>query len=257
MPVATTFVNSAWVRTLSGGLALYLAVTLAAVQTDNVHLVPSVIVLGALLVPATCVVYVYERLSITAEVMPALVGCFVLGGLLGTAAAAVLEYETILDLGALPLLAVGLIEESAKLVFPLLLFAQRRFTAPSQGVLFGVAAGMGFAFFETMGYGLVALIQSGGGIGPTEEVLAIRGLLSPAGHAAWTGLVCAALWRVRSSYPQTRSHLWIPAAFLAAVVLHALWDGTGSIAVRGVVALVSLTLLATQLRQVREPSPTQ
>jgi RsiW-degrading membrane proteinase PrsW (M82 family) len=230
-----------------------MAVTLATIATDNVHLFPSVILLGALLVPGTFVVYVYERLSITADALPALVGCFVVGGLVGLAAAAVLEYETVLDLGALPILAVGVIEESAKLVFPLLLFAQRRFVTPSEGVLFGVAAGMGFAFFETMGYGLVALIQSGGGIGPTEEVLAIRGLLSPAGHAAWTGLVCAALWRVRARHPHAGSYLWVPAAFTAAVVLHALWDGTDFLAVRAAVALASASLLAAQLRRVRAP----
>ena len=255
MPVATTFVSSAWVRTLAGGLALYAAVTLAAIETDNIHLVPSVIVLGALLIPVTFVVFVFERLSITADVLPAIAGCFVVGGLVGIAAAAVLEYDTVLDLGVLPILAVGVIEESVKLAFPLLLFRRRRFVAPSQGLLFGVSAGMGFAFFESMGYGLVALIQSGGGIGTTEEVLAVRGLISPAGHAAWTGIVCSALWRARAGDPSAR--LSVPAAFITAVVLHALWDGTGSMVVRAAVALASAALLATQLRAVREPSPRQ
>jgi RsiW-degrading membrane proteinase PrsW (M82 family) len=74
------------------------------------------------------------------------------------AAAAVLEYETLLSLGALPMLAVGLIEERAKLGLPLVLFLQRRFLNPSAGLLFGVAAGMGFASFETVGYGLVELV---------------------------------------------------------------------------------------------------
>jgi hypothetical protein len=80
---------------------------------------------------------------------------------------------------------------------------------------------MGFASFESMGYGLVALIHSGGQIGVTEEVLATRGLLCPAGDAAWTGLVCAALWRVRAGRLYAVSHLWIPAAYIAAVTFHA------------------------------------
>jgi protease PrsW len=110
-----------------------------------------------------------------------------------------------------------------------------------------------------MGYGLVALIHSGGQIGVTEEVRATRGLLSPAGHAAWTGLVCAALWRVRAGRPYAGWHLWIPAAYIAAVTFHAVWDATDSLAVRGVVAFVSATLLATQVRsarrRIRGPAP--
>jgi len=56
---------------------------------------------------------------------------------------------------------------------------------------------MGFAALETMGYGLVALIRSQGDVGVLEEVLLIRGLLSPVGHATWTGLICAVLWHKR------------------------------------------------------------
>jgi RsiW-degrading membrane proteinase PrsW (M82 family) len=243
--------GSGWLRTLGAGLGLYLIVTIATVGTGNLHLVPSLIMIGALLIPVTFVVYVFERLSITADVVPALASCFVVGGLVGVAAAAVLEYETRLSLGALPMLAVGLIEESVKLVLPIVLFLRRRFLNPSAGLLFGVAAGMGFASFETMGYGLVELIQSRGQIGATEALLAIRGLLSPANHAAWTGLVCAVLWRSRASGLDTRSQLGIPAAFLTVVGLHSLWDGTSVLAVRGAVALASLALLSGQLRAAR------
>jgi RsiW-degrading membrane proteinase PrsW (M82 family) len=250
-PVATAVARSSWLRTLGAGLALYAIVTVATVATDNVHLVPSVLMLGALLIPVTFVVYVFERLSITADVVPALATCFVAGGLVGTAAAALLEYGTLRGLGALPLLAVGLIEESVKLVFPLVLFVRRRFLAPSAGVLFGVAAGMGFASFESMGYGLAELIQSRGRIGATEALLAVRGLISPAGHAAWTGLVCAALWRARARRPHAPAYPWIAAAFLAAVALHTLWDATDFIPVRGAVAITSIALLATQLRALR------
>jgi RsiW-degrading membrane proteinase PrsW (M82 family) len=245
------FVRSAWLRTLGVGLALYAVVTIATVVTGNLHLVPSVILLGSLLVPVTFVVYVFERVPIGTEVIPALATCFVVGGLVGTAAASILEYETLRDLGVLPMLAVGLIEESVKLVVPLVIFRQRRFLAPAAGVLFGVTAGMGFASFESMGYGLAELIQSGGQIGATEALLAIRGVLSPTGHAAWTGLVCAALWRARARRPRARAYAWVAAAFLTAVVLHALWDATDSLVVAGLVASTSAALLATQLRALR------
>jgi RsiW-degrading membrane proteinase PrsW (M82 family) len=87
---------------------------------------------------------------------------------------------------------------------------------------------MGFASFESMGYGLAELIDSRGELGATEVVLAIRGVLSPAGHAAWTGLVCAALWQARARRPGAGWWRPVAAAFCAAVLLHTMWDVTSS-----------------------------
>jgi len=248
-----TLLRRSWLHAFAAGLGLYAVVTAATAVTGNVHLIPSVLTLGALLVPVTFVVYVFERLRVGAELVPALAACFVVGGLVGTAAAALVEYETLRGLGVLAMLGVGLIEESVKLATPLYLFARRRFLDPSAGLLFGVAAGMGFASFETMGYGLVELIQAHGRLGPTEALLALRGLAAPAGHAAWTGLVCSALWRTRAERPGTRAWVPVAVAFCAAVLLHAAWDQTDSTIVRSAVALVSLALLATQLRLAARP----
>ncbi len=246
-----TLLQRSWLRTLACGLGLYAVVTVATAATENLRLVPSVLMLGALLVPVTFVVYVFERLDVGTELVPSLAACFVVGGLVGTAAASILEYETLRDLGVLSMLAVGLIEESVKLAIPLVLFVRRRFLDPSAGLLFGVAAGMGFASFESMGYGLVELIQSHGRLGPTEALLALRGVASPAEHAAWTGLVCAALWRARARGASGRQWMPVAAAFCVAVLLHTLWDLTDSAAMHAGVAVVSIALLATQLRAVR------
>ena len=43
---ARRLVASAWLRTLACGLALYLLVTIATVATGNLHLVPSLIMIG-------------------------------------------------------------------------------------------------------------------------------------------------------------------------------------------------------------------
>jgi RsiW-degrading membrane proteinase PrsW (M82 family) len=246
-----TLLRRAWLQTFAYGAGLYAVVTIATAATENIHLLPSLLMLGALLVPVTFVVYLFERLHVGVELVPSLVTCFVVGGLVGTASAALLEYETLRGLGVLPLLAVGGIEESVKLAIPLVLFLRRRFLEASAGLLFGVAAGMGFAAFESMGYGLVELIQSHGRLGPTETLLAARGLAAPAGHAAWTGLVCAVLWRARARGP--RPHRWVPvaAAFAIAVSLHTLWDLTEWSPVRLGVAAVSIALLAAQLAVAR------
>jgi RsiW-degrading membrane proteinase PrsW (M82 family) len=100
-------IRHSWLQTFASGLVLYAVVTAATAATGNVRLVPSVLLLGALLVPVTFVVYIFERPSLGPELAPSLATCFVVGGLIGTAAAALLEYETLLDLGALPMLAVG------------------------------------------------------------------------------------------------------------------------------------------------------
>jgi RsiW-degrading membrane proteinase PrsW (M82 family) len=114
---------------------------------------------------------------------------------------------------------------------------------------------MGFAAFETMGYGLTVLIASGGRIDALQEVLFTRNLLSPAGHAAWTGLVCAALWRARLD-PQPRARLEVAAAFALAVTLHALWDSLAADRWALVpVAVVSWMLLSARLTLVEQTPP--
>jgi RsiW-degrading membrane proteinase PrsW (M82 family) len=233
-----------WLQILLVGTLLFVVLTRATIDTQNVNLVPSVIVLGSFLVPLAFVMYVYER---AAEVpLTVVLACFVTGGILGVTAASVLEYRTVLELGALPTVAIGLSEESAKLVIPLVIFATGRYRREADGLLFGVASGMGFAAFETMGYGLTALLVSHGRIGYVEQLLFVRGLLAPAGHAAWTGLICAMLWRARE-HPGARSAIALAAAFVVAVLLHALWDSLSTVREEALVGVVGFALLAWRI----------
>ena len=240
-----------WLRVLLGGSAVYALVTAAVLDTDNINLVPLVLLLGASLIPVTFVAYILERLAIRSTLLPALATCFGVGGSLGVAAASVLEYQTLHDLGTLPMVAVGLIEETVKLLVPFFFFVRGRFRGVTDGVLLGVAAGMGFAVMESMGYGLVALIQSHGRIGPAEQLLLLRGLASPVGHAAWTGLICAALWNTRIRTRRARAWAALAASFCAAVALHALWDTTDSTLVRTGIGLLSGALLVARIRRAR------
>jgi RsiW-degrading membrane proteinase PrsW (M82 family) len=120
------------------------------------------------------------------------------------------------------LLGVGLVEEDAKLIFLLVFYFLGRYRSEGAGILLGVSTAMGFAALETMGYGFISLLQTRGNLAVLDEVLLARGLTSPAGHAAWTGLVCAVLWRERTGHAVLNAK--VVGAFATAVVLHALWD---------------------------------
>jgi RsiW-degrading membrane proteinase PrsW (M82 family) len=234
-----------WVQSLVAGVAIWALLDWATVASKNINLVPSLIIVGASLGPIVFVAYVYER---DRDVPPhLLLWCFIVGGALGVIAASVLEYRTLISLRAMPTLAIGLIEETCKLVVPVaFFFLLARHRREIDGLLFGVASGLGFAALESMGYGLTALLVSGGDIGHVEQLLFVRTVLAPAGHGAWTGLVCAMLWRARE-HPSPAATASVPLAFVTVVLLHALWDAANHPWVQAIVACISLSLLFWRL----------
>src|SRR5215210_6723753 len=252
-----------WFQIFVGGLILLFLVERTLLATQSLNYVPSVLLLGAFLVPITVVAYLYERLPDWEVPLPPLAVCFVWGGALGTVVAGNLEYDLLRGLGVLALLGVGLIEESAKLILPSIFYFYGRYRSEQAGIVLGVATAMGFAALETMGYGFVTLLQSQGNLVVLDGVLLARGLTSPAGHAAWTGLVCAVLWRERLKAGHATFNWRVGGAFVTAVILHALWDTFASMksstlvgflsieVITLLLAIISLTLL---IRRVREAS---
>jgi RsiW-degrading membrane proteinase PrsW (M82 family) len=86
------------------------------------------------------------------------------------------------------------------------------------GLVFGAAAGMGFAAFETLLFGI------GYNDAPRVlvESLAVRSILAPFGHGTWTAITCAVIWGQTA-----RGRLYDPrvlGAFALTIGLHALWD---------------------------------
>jgi RsiW-degrading membrane proteinase PrsW (M82 family) len=240
-----------WVVTLLVLLAAYSLVFVAVVDTGNPNLVPSMLLLGSLVVPATFVSF--ARGWSGDQLVPAttVATAVLVGGVVGVVLAAVLEYGTVRNLGALPMLGVGLIEEGSKLaVAAVLLLLLRRYRGMGAGILIGVAVGTGFAVLETMGYGFVALLQSGGNLGALQQTLFIRGVTSPAGHAAWTGLTCWALWRF-VHHATGRRFAELVGVFAVVVVLHTAWDSVGTRTAYVVLAVISLGMLLAALRQAR------
>src|SRR5881397_8133 len=123
----------------------------------------------------------------------------------------------------------GAIEEVAKLLVPACVLLWMRYRIPADGLLLGVAAGAGFAAFETMGYAFVALLQSHGNLPAVTTLLLMRGLLSPAGHMAWTGIASAALWSAACSGWTRTEALRFLGVLLAVIALHTAWDSIGTL----------------------------
>jgi RsiW-degrading membrane proteinase PrsW (M82 family) len=242
-----------WVLVLAAGLALFELVQHAILVTGNPNLVPALILLGAAVMPAAFLAFVAGwrlefGISSGAVALTALIG-----GVIGVVTAGLLEFDTLRRLGAVPMLAVGLIEEAAKLIAPLAIVLYTRHRHPADGLLVGVASGAGFAALETMGYAFVVLLQSHGNLAVVDDVLFMRGLLSPAAHMAWTGLTAAALWRAADQHwrPVALGHL--VAIYLLAVALHTAADSAVSPMVYLVIALISLVALAVTAHQLAAP----
>jgi RsiW-degrading membrane proteinase PrsW (M82 family) len=104
-----------------------------------------------------------------------------------------------------------------------------------------------------MGYGFSALLDHGS-LAAVQQTLLLRALLSPAGHVAWTGLTVAALWRIPTAARRGRAIGLALAAFLAAVLLHAAWDGFNSVIVHIIVGGLSVTALLIMIQRAhRDP----
>lgn len=224
-----SFFHRTWFVLFISGIVLLAATDLAFLATSDPNYLPTVILLGASLVPVTFVVFIYQRVPVGEIPLGPLAVVFLWGGALGTILAGLLEYSTVRQMGAFSNVGVAVFEEVAKMIIPVIIYLQARYLHEADGLLFGVAAGMGFAALETMGYGFVSYIQSQGSTSTLNQVLLVRGLLSPAGHAAWTDIICASLWRQRTLNGRAVLNGPIIGAFVVAVALHSLWDIAGSI----------------------------
>ena len=145
-----------WLGMFLGGLGLWLATVVVTFATQNVNLVPTIILLGSFLVPVTFVAYAFGHGD---EVVTAqrILTAFVYGGVLGVLGASVLEAEFLKQPWIGTYLGVGLIEEAVKLA-ALWLLAWRlpRYTM-RDGIVLGAAVGFGFAALESAGYAFNAL----------------------------------------------------------------------------------------------------
>jgi FHA domain/PrsW family intramembrane metalloprotease len=132
------------------GIAGYIIGALAVNASQNNHLVPLVALVGAAAVPVAFAVFCWEE-GAFADMPPFIVGIvFVSGGIFGFLGACILESPLSNNTPLLlTVIVVGLAEESAKAAVAVWFLRDRRLRSELDGLVLGVAAGMGFAALET------------------------------------------------------------------------------------------------------------
>lgn len=118
-----------------------------------------------------------------------------------------------------------LVEEGAKGFGLLLLFwvIRGQLNGPIDGLVYAAMIAAGFAFSENIQYFGVAMLE--GGLGTLGATFLLRGVLSPFAHVlftACTGLAIGLAARRAVGAPYLGTVL---VGFVAAVLLHALWNG--------------------------------
>lgn len=215
--------ENSWPRILLTGLLLYVVGVLVLVQTRNVKVFPSVVMLGNFLIPVVYVMLFYDNRHLSTLSMPTTAKTFFYGGVLGVFASAILEPVFVQYLGFRTSFVVGLIEELAKVIGILIVIQGRRHDSEMDGLILGAAAGMGFAALESTGYAFSAFFRSGGSLSEAVAVTMFRGLLAPLGHGTWTAILAAVLFR--ESFPHKfRVNPVVIGTYLMVAALHGLWN---------------------------------
>jgi protease PrsW len=233
-----------WLRMFLGGLGLWVAAVAVTFVTQNVNLVPTIILLGSFLVPVTFVVYAFGRADqiLTAQ---RILTAFIYGGVLGVLGASVLEAEFLRQPSIPSYLGVGLIEEAVKLAALWLLARRLPHYTMRDGIVLGATVGFGFAALESAGYAFDALFTSGGpSLRNLVETELLRGILTPVGHGLWTAILGGALFAAAARRGgRLRPTGALLGWYLLVAVLHGLWDAAQPIAV-----WLTLLLTATQVQ---------
>ncbi len=213
-----------WLKALISGFVLFVLSTALLVITVNPNLFPTVVMIGSFLVPVAYVTFFYERRHLSNLSISSTFVSFIYGGILGVLAASLLEPIFIHQIDFGTTIAVGLIEEFAKLLAVIIIVLRLRHDSEMDGLILGAAVGMGFAALESTGYAFTAFLASGGSLSQTVFVTLLRGLLSPIGHGTWTAILISVLFR-ETRQGHFRITYYVVGTYLMVAVLHGLWDG--------------------------------
>lgn len=249
-----------FVRVFALSLALYYGFVFAWQEFDNLNLIPGLIMIGSVAVPFSLLIFFFEvdvprNVSLYQVLRLALVGGLV------SIVVSLFGFKFTSFESWLGAASAGIIEELGKASALLLVVRKPRYRWTLNGLLFGATVGTGFAVFESAGYALRNALSAGDlAMRATIFQRAVLSVLG--GHVLWTGLVGAALWRVRGDQPFKREMLTDP-RFLRVLgmcmAMHMIWNAPfqlpfyGKYVALGAAAwLLVLGFIQNGLMQVRE-----
>jgi RsiW-degrading membrane proteinase PrsW (M82 family) len=238
-----------WLVVFLTGFLLWILSVVVTGITGNPNLIPTVVLLGSFLVPATAVIYYLDHETSPTISAQRVLFAFLYGGVLGVLAAALLESWLLQD-GPLIYVGVGLIEEAAKVLALVLVAWGIRYFTMRDGIVLGAAVGFGFAALESSGYALNALFTPQG-LSLTSLVFAevVRGVLAPLGHGVWTGILGGVLFEAAARTGRLGLSRKVIGTYLLVSLLHALWDSMRGIAIVLTVVVGSMAAQASELQQ--------
>lgn len=220
-----------FVKVLTGSLLTYLLLLalLSHYQLSAINLIPALIFTGCFAVPIAVLTLFFE-MNTTENVSVVFVSKLVLigGALSFLFTFALFDYFPILEklYGAA---SAGFIEEIAKFAAVLILgrqFIKSRHPYVLNGILYGAAVGTGFAGFESAGYALRAGLE-GNSFKALNDLIILRGMLSPFMHITWTAIAAGAFW-IAYAKTQGFSKSIFSGRFLSlfaiSVGIHFLWN---------------------------------
>lgn len=191
---------------------------------NNIKLLPGLIFVGTFAMPLSVLVFFFET-NVPRNVSLIKVFKLVLQGGILSLIFSLLMFELTSTLNWLGPPVAGLAEEPGKLIALLLVANAIRYPYILNGLLFGAAVGCGFGSFESAGYAFEILLNQN--YTSMIDNINLRGVLSPFGHIIWTGMIGAALWKVKQGRPFMISMLLeytFIRAFLIATLSHMLWN---------------------------------
>jgi RsiW-degrading membrane proteinase PrsW (M82 family) len=153
---------------------------------------------------------------------------FLWGATVAVVVSLVLELATseVLGAGLVLTVAAPLIEEAAKGAFLLVMLTgarRREFDGVVDGVVYAGVTAVGFAFIEDIGY----IAQSfGEGTDTGLATVILRLVIAPFAHPLFTSMTGIGIGLMVSRGPSSINWLYPVAGFVAAVLLHALWNGS-------------------------------
>jgi RsiW-degrading membrane proteinase PrsW (M82 family) len=215
-----------WRRIFAWGLVLWIAATAALAITEDLILLPSVVLIGSFLVPVTVIFWFADHEGRSELNVRTMLRAFFVAGVLGLIAAAALE-TWLLPSRLVPNLWVGLIEEAVKGIGIVALSGGLRRYDLRDGLLLGTTVGLGFGAFESAGYTLrFGFVDGQLSLGDLISEELLREVIAPFCHGIWSGLLGAAIFHSRR-----RPTLLVAATYLGVSVLHAIWDMSSNAAV--------------------------